>query len=104
MVAVAQQGDAVRAGHAGTGAFHGFFHHPAVNTLAVVGFGRGIGLGHQHVAVGQHVQPARVVEPFGESSHLRALGGDWLGALGPAGGRGDVHRGYQGLVRFRQFR
>ena len=32
---------------------------------------RRVGLGHQHVAVGQHVQPARMVQPLGEGRHAQ---------------------------------
>ena len=38
----------------------------------VFGLGRGIGLRHQHIAVGQHMQPTRVVQAAGERSHARS--------------------------------
>jgi len=62
-VAVTQQRDAVGARYAGAGLRHHQFHHPALDALAFFGPRRRIGLGHQHIAVGQHLQPARVIEP-----------------------------------------
>ena len=102
MVGIAQQGNAVRARHAGASAVHDFFHHPAAHAFGIVRLGRCIGLGHQHVAVGQHVEPARMIQAFGERGHLGTGGGDGLGAFGPADGRGDIDGGDQRLVRLRQ--
>jgi hypothetical protein len=48
--------------HRRAGALHHQPHDPALDALAVVGLRRGVGLGHQHVAVGQHIEPARMVE------------------------------------------
>ena len=44
-------------------------------------FGR-IGFGDQHVAVRQHVQPARMVEAGGERGHRQPLRGDGVTPLG----------------------
>ncbi|KAI3483878.1 hypothetical protein L1887_53113 [Cichorium endivia] len=66
--------------------------------LASSGLGRRIGFGHQHIAIGQHIQPARVIQAFGERCHLGARGGGWLHAIRPANGWGDIHGGDQGLV------
>ncbi|MNP10537.1 hypothetical protein D3C76_1026930 [compost metagenome] len=104
MVAVAQQADAVGAGHAGAGAVHDLAHHPAANALAVIGLGRGIGFGHQDIAIGQGVEPARVVQAFGKGRHLSAGRGLGRHTPGPADGRGDVDGGNQGLVGFGQLR
>ncbi|MNZ52890.1 hypothetical protein D3C78_707540 [compost metagenome] len=52
VVGVAQQGDAVRAGHAGTGARHDFFGDPADHACAVIRLGWGVGFGHQHISIG----------------------------------------------------
>ncbi|MNF74433.1 hypothetical protein D3C84_564640 [compost metagenome] len=102
VVGVAQQGDAVRAGHAGTGARHDFFGDPADHACAVIRLGWGVGFGHQHIAIGQHIQPAWVFEPFGECHHLGAGRGNRLGTAWPAHGGGDIHGRDQGLVRLRQ--
>ena len=51
MVAVAQQGDAVGAGHAGTGAGHDLAGNPALKAETAVGGGR-IAFRHQHIAIG----------------------------------------------------
>ena len=53
-----QQGDTVGAGTTGSRAAHHQAHDPALDAFAVVGLGRGIGFSHQHIAIGQHVQPA----------------------------------------------
>ncbi|MNP16441.1 hypothetical protein D3C76_1088330 [compost metagenome] len=104
MVTVAQQADAVGAGHAGTGATHHLAHHPATNALAVLGLGRGVGFRDQHIAIGQDIQPARVIQALGEGGHLGARCSHRLGAWWPANGRGDVDGGDQGLVRLGQLR
>ena len=102
--AVAQQGDAVGAGRACASARHHQAHHPAANAAGVVGLGRRVGLGHQHVAVGQHEQPARVVEPLREGLHLHAGAGLRHHARRPAHGRGDVDGGNQRGPRLGQGR
>ena len=104
LVGIAQQGDAVGARYASAGLGHDLLHHPATDALAVVGFLRCVGFRDQYVAIGQHIEPARVIQATGEGDHLGALGRLGLAAIGPADGRGDVHRGDQGLVRFRQLR
>ena len=101
VVAVAQQRDAVRAWHRGAGAAHDFLDDPALDAFVVIGFGRGVGFGDQHVAIGQHVQPARVIEVLGKCGDLGAIGRHGFGAVRPADGRGDVHRRQQCLVGFR---
>ena len=65
---------------------------------------RVIAFGDQQIAIGQSVDPARVVEVLGERGYLGTGSGDGFGALRPADRRGDVHRRDQGLVRFGQFR
>jgi len=103
-VGVAQQCDAVRAGYAGTRALHDQAHHPADDSLAVFGLGRSVGLGHQHVAVGQRIKPARVVEAGREGGHAQAGGGLRCGAGGPALRRCDVDGRDQRALRCRQDR
>ncbi|CAI8916084.1 hypothetical protein EMIT0P294_30184 [Pseudomonas sp. IT-P294] len=102
MVLVSQQGDAIGAGDASTGTAHDFLHHPASNAFAVIGFGWRVGFSHQHVAVGQHIKPARVIESFGERGHLSAWRGSGFCTGRPADCRGDIHRRNQGFVRFGQ--
>ena len=92
-VGVAQQHDAVGRGHAGAGALHHLAHHPAFDALVVLG--RLVAFGHQHVAVGQHVHPARVVQPAGKGHHVQPGHGNGLGAFRPADGRGNVDGGNQ---------
>uniref|UniRef100_A0A0N4ZJL1 LEPR-XLL domain-containing protein n=1 Tax=Parastrongyloides trichosuri TaxID=131310 RepID=A0A0N4ZJL1_PARTI len=95
LVAVTQQGDAVGAGHSGAGLAHDAALEPAADAAAVAGLrlGRRVGLGHQHVAVGQHVQPARVVQPDREGVDRQTLRRDRGAAFGPAHGGGDLDRG-----------
>ncbi|MNH27388.1 hypothetical protein D3C79_874950 [compost metagenome] len=104
MVAVAQQADTVGTGDAGARPVHDLAHHPATNAHAVIGLGWGIGFGNQDIAIGQGIEPARVVQAFGEGHYLGAGGGLGRHARGPAYGRGDVDGGDQGLVGFRQLR
>ena len=102
-VGVAQQGNAVGAGHAGAGARHHLVHDPHAQAVAVGPAGR-VGFGHEHVAVGQHVQPARVIELVGECHHLRARRGHRRCAAAPAAGRGDLDCGQQAGGGRRQLR
>ena len=75
-VGVAQQRDAIGARHRGPRALHRLLHEEALDALAVLGpLGRR-GFGDQHVAVRQHVQPARMIEPVGERDDLRCPGRD----------------------------
>ncbi|MNJ53787.1 hypothetical protein D3C77_491970 [compost metagenome] len=104
MIAVAQQADAVGAGHTGTGAAHCLLHHPAANALAVLWLGWRVGLCNQYIAIGQHIEPARMVQAFGKGRHLRARCAGRLRALGPADRRRHVDRGDQGFVRLGQLR
>ncbi|MNE40528.1 hypothetical protein D3C80_1345560 [compost metagenome] len=95
MVGIAQQGDAVGAGHGRAGAFHRLAHGPAADALAIFGLGWRVGLGHQHIAVGQQVEPAWVVEAAGEGFDLRPWRSGRLAAFWPADGGGDVYGGDQ---------
>ncbi|MNU93079.1 hypothetical protein D3C71_830110 [compost metagenome] len=109
-VGVAQQGDAVGAGHAGARAAHDLAHDPVAHRgdraagAAAFGFGRLVALGHQHVAVGQGVDPARVVQPARQRRHAQAFGGGGRGGVGPADGGRHVDGGDQRLVRIGQLR
>ena len=81
---LAQQRDAVGARHRGA--------RPLINSsitqplmpLASSGLGRRIGFGDQHVAVGQHVEPARMIEPSANAATFEALGRGRRRPLGPA--------------------
>jgi len=94
-IGIAQQGDAVGRWHTGTGALHHQLHDPAFDALGVLGLGRRVALGHQHVAVGQHLQPARVVKPGGQRGHAQAVHWRGAGVSGPALRRRNVHGGQQ---------
>ncbi len=102
-IRIAQQRDAIGRRHAATGPAHDFFHHPRPDALALFSLGWCIALGHQHVAVGQHINPARMIEPGGqrryrETSHWRRHD-----TCGPSLGRGNVDCGNQPFGRRRQF-
>ena len=71
-VGIAQQRDAIGARHTGAGSLHEEAHRPALEALAVLRTRRRIGLGDQHVAIGQHVEPARMIQVLGEGGHLQA--------------------------------
>ncbi|MNN18794.1 hypothetical protein D3C81_1320130 [compost metagenome] len=104
MVGIAQQGDAVGAGHASAGAFHRLAHHPATDAFAIFRLGWCIGLGHQNVAVGQYIEPARVVELVGEGPDLCACCCLGFAAVRPADGGCDVDGRDQRLVGRGQLR
>ncbi len=105
-VRVAQQGDAVGARHRRSGLAHEHPHEEALDPAAA-GAGRrrrGGALRHQHVAVRQREQPARMIEAGGEGVDAEARRGDRRGAGRPAGRLGDVDGGQQGARRLRQTR
>ena len=89
-VGVTEERDAVGAGHARAGLLHEQPHEEALDALAVVGLGRRVGLGDEHVAVGQHGQPAGVVQAGREGRHGHAGRGRRHRAGGPPDGVGDV--------------
>ena len=66
------------------------------------GRGGALRLGDQHVAIGQDIEPARMIEVLGEGGHLQARCRRRLRAGGPAFRRGDVHRWEHRLGRRRQ--
>ena len=57
---------------------------------------------HQHVAVGQHVKRARVLQPGGERADFQPLRGRWRLILLPADNARDMHRRQEILMLFRQ--
>ncbi len=91
-VGIAQQGDAVGAGDLGASLGHDLLGHPALDAFGL--FLRRCGaLCHQHVTIGQHVEPARMFELVGEALYFQAFGRPWRLVDGPAGGGGDVDGG-----------
>ncbi len=102
-VAVAQQGDPVRARHAGAGARHHLLHDPALDAAAVF-LGRRVGLGDEHVAVRQHVKPARMRQAGRVRRDRQAARGSGPRARRPADGGCDVDGRKDGLHRRRQSR
>ena len=102
-IGVTQKRDAVGAGHAGAGALHHQPHDPALDALGVLGLGRCVGFGDQHVAVGQHMQPAWMIEVAPECHHAGSRRSQRRHARGPAlGGRnvdGRNQRGARGRQR-----
>ena len=97
-VRIAQQRDAVGARNRGAGPAHAHLHEPARNA-SYSRLGRGIALGDEHVAIGQHVEPARMVEPGGEGLHREARGRLWGDAVRPALGAGQYDGRQKGLHR-----
>ncbi len=101
-IRVAQEGDPVGARHAGAGPAHDQPHHEAPDPAALVRPPRGIGLGDQHVAVGQDIEPARMVEAVGEELRREPRGGGRALAGPPAVGWCNVDGRQQGPLRCRQ--
>ena len=101
-VGIAQERDAIGARWRGAGPLHEQLHRPAPHAAAAVGAGRRIGLGHQHVAVRQDIDPARMIQPVGEQGDAHALRRDRRSALRPTHGRSDIHGRDEGLVGRRQ--
>ena len=98
-IGVAQQRDAIRARAARAGALHQSLHDPALDAFAVFGLRRCCRFGDEHVAVRQHVDPARVLELHRERLDRGAGGRDRRGAVGPALGRRDLNSRHQRLGR-----
>ena len=101
-VGVPQQRDAVGAGHRPAGLLLEPLEEPAPDPLVVLGPRGRVGLGHEHVAVREHVQPARVVQASGERRHGRSLRGHRLARRGPAFRRDDVDQRDERRVRLRK--
>jgi hypothetical protein len=101
-VGVAQQRDAVGAFDTGARETHHDAFQPAAQAAA--NLGRAVRLGHKHVAVGQDVQPSRMVEPAGEFLDRQPLRGHRRNAFRPRAGAGEVERGDQRGLRIGQSR
>ena len=104
-IRVTQQHDAVRARHARAGAIHGPDHDlspdPAHHATASrrLFLLRRVGLGDEHIAVRQDVEPARMIEPGGVGADREPVGGLGRLALLPASCLGDVERRDEPLFR-----
>jgi len=61
--------------------------------------GGGVAFGHQHVAIGQDVYPARMRQIARERGHRPAIGGDGQRIVGPADGRSDLQGRDEALIR-----
>ena len=101
-VGIAQQGDAIGAGHAGAGPLHHQAHHPTPETLAVLRLGWRISLRHQHIAIGQYMKPARMIEASRVRHDVHARTRLRRGTSRPTLGRRDVDRGQQRFARTRK--
>ena len=101
-VGIAQQRDAVGARNACARPFLRLLVDEALDALAIVRLRRRVALGDQHVAVRQHIDRARMIEPGGEGVDRHAVGGDRLGAIGPAVDAGDIDRRDPRMFRRRQ--
>ena len=74
----------------------------ALDALAVVRLRRRVAFGDQHVAVRQHIDRARMIEPGREGVDRHAVGGGRLGAVGPAVDGGDIDGRDPRMFRRRQ--
>jgi hypothetical protein len=101
---VAEQGDAVGAGHGRPRPFHDQLHNPASEAFAILGPGRGIGLGDEDVAIGEDIEPAGVIKAGRISAHRQARCHHRSRTAKPALGRGDVDGGKQGGIWCRERR
>ena len=105
-VAVAQQSDPVRAGDGRAGRAHEDPHEGRFEAaLLILRRRRRRGaFGDQHVAIGKHVEPARMIEPIGEAGDAEPCRGNGRRAFGPADGVGDFDGRDQAAHRRRQRR
>jgi hypothetical protein len=103
-VAVAQQGDAVGARGAGAGALLHELDDPALDALPLLGPLRRIGFRDQHVAIGQNIEPARMVEIAREGGHRKPGGRGRFRSGRPALGGRDVDDGNERRFRLGQRR
>ncbi|PAV92579.1 hypothetical protein WR25_24971 [Diploscapter pachys] len=97
-VRIAQQRDAIGRGHARARLVEQAAHDPGFDPAAFAG--RRIGFGDQHVAVGQAIQPARMIEAARERLHRQARGGGGRFVALPADDIGDLDGGQRLVARF----
>ena len=101
-IRVTQQQDFVGAGRHRAGLLHEQALEEALDAFRLaLGLRRRIGLCDQNVAVGQAVEPTRVIEARGERLHFQPRCGDRHGPRWPTHGGGDLDRREEGLVRRR---
>ena len=98
-IGIPQQANPVGRRHACAGNAHHPFHSDALDALTVIGFGWRIAFGHQHIAIGQHLQPARMVQPGSQRRDGQTRHRHGHFTRRPAFGRSNVDRGNQCLAR-----
>ncbi len=103
-VRIAQQRDAIGRRHGRAGLGHHLLLHRALDALAIFRTRRRGGFGHQHIAVRQGVQPARMLEAAGEGVHLDTGRRRRLHVRRPALGFRDLHHRDGLLLGLRQRR
>ena len=99
LISVAQDGDAVGARDGGSRLLHEQPHEESLYPLAVFRSRGRTALGDQHVAIGQDMQPARMVQPIGEEIDDQSGRGARLAARWPTPSRCNFDRGDQRLAR-----
>jgi hypothetical protein len=95
-ILVAQKGDPVGSRYSSAGLLHRLAHEVAAYPLAFVGPNRRVGLGDKHIAIWQHLEPARMIEPGRERLHPKALRSSRCLASRPADRVGDLQCREQG--------
>ncbi len=90
-IGIAQQTDPVRARRRGAGTFHHEHHHPSLEAAAILGPWRRIGFGDQHIAIGQYMEPARMIESDREGVDFESACSARCAISGPASRRCDIH-------------
>jgi acetoin utilization deacetylase AcuC-like enzyme len=101
IVCIAQECNSVGALAAGAGGFLREAHEEALDATAVF-FRRLVALGHQHVAVGKNIEPARMIEAGGEGGNRETLGPARFLTIRPADDGGDFDGRNQALLRLNQ--
>ena len=97
-IVIAQQRDTVGAWTSAPACFEQA-HEQAAEAETLIRLRRCVAFGHQHIAVGQHMQPARMIQPGGKFVHRHSVGGLGHSALRPWRRLGDVYGRQQRRVR-----
>ena len=92
-VGIAEQGDAVCAGHGAAGLLLVALEEPAADALVVERALRGVRFSDQYVAVRQHMQPPGMIEPISVGTYDQPIGRFRECAVGPPDGPGNLYRG-----------
>ena len=103
-VRVAQQCDAVCAWYGRARFFHEQFHEEAFDPLSQFRLRRGGGFRHEHIAIGQDVEPAGVLQTAGKRSDRKPLRRNGCKAAWPTGRRRDIESRQEVLRRFGDLR